>query len=149
MNPSDAGSTEAARKGGLFALGAPLWLVDSITEAVHSGAGCVLVSGSHGGSSAGQYALQARPLLAVFNDAGVGKDAAGIAALAQLQGAGIAACTVAHDSARIGDAESTLEDGIVSHTNAAAAALGLNAGQRLQQALRISAASTESSPARR
>jgi uncharacterized protein YunC (DUF1805 family) len=110
-------------------------LVDSITEAVGRGAGRVVVSGSHGGVSSGGYALQAAPWLAVFNDAGVGKDGAGVAALAMLQAAGIAACAVAHTSARIGEARSTLEDGVISFVNAAAAALGLAPGARLREAL--------------
>jgi uncharacterized protein YunC (DUF1805 family) len=110
-------------------------LVDSITEAVGRGAGRIVVSGSHGGVSSGRYALKAAPRLAVFNDAGVGKDGAGTAALALLQAAGIAACTVAHTSARIGEARSTLEDGVVSQANAAAAALGLTPGAHLREAL--------------
>jgi hypothetical protein len=67
----------------------------------------------------------------VFNDAGVGKDGAGVAALALLQAAGLAACTVAHDSARIGEGTSTLEEGVVSNANAAAEALGARAGEAL------------------
>jgi hypothetical protein len=113
---------------------APL-LVDSITEAVGRGAGRVVVSGSHGGLSAGRFALEAAPQLAVFNDAGVGRDGAGIAALALLQAHGVAACTVSHDSARIGEARSTFDDGVISHLNDAAAALGLTLGQRLRDAL--------------
>ena len=120
--------------GGAFA-GARLLVVDSVTEALQHPPGAVLVTGSHGGVSAGRFALQARPLLAVFNDAGVGLDAAGIASLALLQGAAIAACTVRHDSARIGEARSTLADGIVSHANEAAAALGLRPGRRLAEVL--------------
>jgi hypothetical protein len=127
--------------------GAVLLVVDSVTEALPHPPGAVLVTGSHGGASAGRFALQARPQLAVFNDAGVGKDGAGIAALALLQAAGIAACTVAHDSARIGEARSTLAEGVVSYVNEAAAALGLRPGQRLAAAL--SAPSSGSSPARR
>ena len=107
-------------------------LFDSITEAVGVGAGRVVISGSHGGVSSARYALQAAPRLAVFNDAGVGKDGAGIAALALLQARGIAACTVAHTSARIGEASSTLEEGIVSHLNESAASLGLAVGQPLR-----------------
>lgn len=106
-----------------------LRVVDSITELRAHDAGCVAVSGSHGGISSAQYAWAARPLLAVFNDAGVGKDRAGLAALDFLQGHGIAACTVAHDSARIGEARSTLRDGIVSHCNALAGALGASPDQ--------------------
>ena len=107
----------------------PLRVVDSITELRPHDAGCIAVSGSHGGISSAQYALAARPLIAVFNDAGVGKDAAGLAALAFLQGHGVAACTVAHDSARIGEARSTLADGVVSHCNELARALGVAPGQ--------------------
>ncbi|WOP15951.1 hypothetical protein [Ottowia sp. SB7-C50] len=108
---------------------AALRVVDSITELRPHDAGCIAVSGSHGGISSAQYALAARPLLAVFNDAGVGKDEAGLAALSFLQGHGIAACTVAHSSARIGEARSTLHDGVVSHCNALAQQLGCVAGQ--------------------
>ena len=110
-------------------------LCDSITEAIGGGAGRIVVSGSHGGVSAGRFALQAAPRLVIFNDAGVGKDGAGIAALALLQAEGIAAGTVAHRSARIGDARSTLEDGVLSHVNACAEGLGLAVGQRLREAL--------------
>lgn len=109
-----------------------LRIVDSITELGPADAGCIAVSGSHGGMSSARYALAARPLLSVFNDAGVGKDAAGLAALAFLQGHQLAACTVAHASARIGEAQSTLTDGVVSHANALALALGVQAGERCE-----------------
>lgn len=107
-------------------------LVDSITEAIGPGAGRCVVSGSHGGISAGRFAVQAGVRLAVFNDAGVGLDQAGIAALALLQSHGIAGCTVSHDSARIGESTSTLADGVISHANAAALALGAAPGRRLR-----------------
>ena len=110
----------------------PPLLVDSITEAIGTGAGRVVVSGSHGGISAGRFALQAGVWLAVFNDAGVGRDRAGIAGLDLLQAQGIAACTVSHDSARIGESASTFECGVISHANAAAAAMGAAAGLRLR-----------------
>lgn len=117
-----------------FALrGARLVCLDSIAEATRAHRGMVVVSGSHGGLSAARYALAAGPLLTVFNDAGVGKDEAGIAGLALLQAAGLAACAVAHSSARIGDARSTLEDGVVTHANAAAAALQVGPGARVRE----------------
>jgi hypothetical protein len=125
-------SPQAARPGGLFVWGSPLLLVDSITEAVGPGAGCVVVSGSHGGISAGRFALQAGVRLAVFNDAGIGKDGAGIAALPLLQQHGIGAVAVAHESARIGEAASTLDDGVISAWNPAAGALGARAGLALR-----------------
>ena len=114
---------------------ATLRVVDSITELGAHDSGCIAVSGSHGGVSSARYALAARPLLSVFNDAGGGKDDAGLAALAMLQSRGLAACTVAHGSARIGDAQSTLNDGIISHVNAAAARLGIAPGQHCLQAV--------------
>ncbi|MFM7331792.1 MAG: hypothetical protein ACKO1L_09050 [Brachymonas sp.] len=110
-------------------------LLDSITELQASDEGCIAVSGSHGGISSARFAAAARPLLSVFNDAGIGKDAAGIAGLAWLQSQGLAACTVAHTSACIGVAQSTLDHGIVSHANDLAAALGLRLGQTCKAAV--------------
>jgi hypothetical protein len=110
-----------------------LVIVDSITQALGEAAGAVVVCGSHGGSSSAKFALQARPYAVVFNDAGVGKDDAGIVALALLQRAGIAACTVAHTSARIGDANSTLHEGRLTHCNAAASLLHAEPGLMCQE----------------
>jgi len=128
---------EAAHEGGFFVFAGgqrwPLLIVDSITEAVGRARGCAVVSGSHGGVSAARFALEAGAALAVFNDAGVGRDGAGIAGLAVLQRAGVPACTVRHDSARIGDARSTWDDGVISHANAAAIALGARPGLALRE----------------
>lgn len=110
-----------------------LRIIDSITQLQPADAGCIALSGSHGGASSARYAIAARPLLSVFNDAGVGKDEAGIAGLAMLQAEGLAACTVSHTSARIGQAGSTLADGVVSHANTAARALGIATGLPLQE----------------
>jgi hypothetical protein len=113
----------------------PLLIVDSITQLTPDDAGCIAVSGSHGGRSVSRYAVAARPLLSVFNDAGVGKDGAGIAALDILEAECLAACTVSHVSACIGQASSTLESGIISHVNRQARALGCEPGQPLRHFL--------------
>lgn len=113
-----------------------LVLLDSITQVQAEHADRLVVTGSHGGSSAAFYAKAVRAWLYVFNDAGVGKHDAGIAALPLLQAAGIAAATVGHDSARIGEADDSWDNGVVSRLNAGAAALGLVAGQRLREQLR-------------
>lgn len=126
---------EAAHPGGFFLGGAPLRVLDSITEAIGGPPGQVVVSGSHGGLSAGRFAIEAQVRFVVFNDAGVGLDGAGIAALPLLQARGVAACTVAHTTARIGEAASTLATGVVSHANAAALALGVRIGVRLRDGL--------------
>jgi hypothetical protein len=72
-----------------------------------------------------ETALKYDALAALFNDAGIGVDDAGVTRLSALDARGIAAATVAANTARIGDARSTYEDGIVSRVNARAAALGI------------------------
>lgn len=110
-------------------------IMDSITKVAPQDIGAIVVSASHGGASSGEFALEV-PLKAVFfNDAGVGKDSAGIAALTMLQTRNVAAGTVAHTSARIGDAQDTWDFGVVSHVNEAALQLGLAPGQPLRTAL--------------
>ena len=78
--------------------------------------------------------MAVRARLYVFNDAGIGKDEAGIAALTMLDEVGQPAVAVAHTSARIGEATDTW-GGTVSRANAAAAALGYRAGQSLRAAV--------------
>jgi hypothetical protein len=110
-------------------------LVDSIAEAGGSEDGCVVVSGSHGGASAGRYALGFSGALVVFNDAGVGKDEAGIAALPMLEAEGVAAVAVSHATARIGDARDTWDSGVISHANAPALRAGFARGQALRDSV--------------
>ena len=110
-------------------------VMDSITKVAPEDEGTVVVSASHGGQSSGEFALEV-PLKAVFfNDAGVGKDDAGIAALTMLQQRGIAGGTVSHLSARIGDSQDMWDNGVISHLNDAARALGLAVNERLDSAL--------------
>jgi hypothetical protein len=110
-------------------------VMDSITKVTVEDTGGIIVSASHGGASSGEFALEV-PLKAVFfNDAGVGKDDAGIAALRMLQERGVAGGTVAHTSARIGDSQDMWENGVISYVNDAARGLGLQEGQRLNEAL--------------
>jgi hypothetical protein len=106
-------------------------VTDTVTRIDASDAGAVVVTGSHGGTSAAEFAVGVPLALVVFNDAGVGKEDAGIAGLARLQARGVAAATVAHWSARIGDAEDAWRNGVVSHVNAAAHAAGIAPGAAL------------------
>jgi hypothetical protein len=112
-----------------------LRVIDSITQLQPGDTGCVAVTGSHGGVSSARYAAAVGPMLSIFNDAGGGKDGAGYAALDVLQQRGLACCTVGHASARIGDAQSTLNDGIITRLNAQAALLGIAAGQTCSAAV--------------
>lgn len=110
-------------------------VMDSITQVGPEDAGSYVVSGSHGGRSSGEFALEVPLAAAFFNDAGIGKDEAGIVALEMLQARDIAAGAVSHHTARIGDARDAWEEGVLSRCNAAATKLGLQPGQRLKEAL--------------
>ncbi|HEY5638201.1 MAG TPA: hypothetical protein VIS77_15030, partial [Burkholderiales bacterium] len=112
----------------------PILTADSVTALDARARGAVLVAGSHGGRIAGWYAAQAGVHAVILNDAGVGLDAAGIAALAELDACGMAAATASHDSARIGDGADMLARGRISHVNALAAGCGLVAGQAVRDA---------------
>jgi len=102
--------------------------IGSISFATAEDAGLVVASGSHGGRSAAPYCHEFKPRLVFFNDAGFGADRAGVACLPLLDSDGIAAATVAADSARIGDGESTLKQGIISAVNETAHRLGVRVG---------------------
>ena len=82
---------------------APIVVADSITRVGPEAAGAVVVNASHGGIYAAYLAAKLRRRAAIFNDAGVGRDRAGIGGLDYLQEFGMPAATVGHDTARIGD----------------------------------------------
>lgn len=94
----------------------------------------VLVVASHGARIMALYVLRTSPRGVICNDAGFGLDDSGVEGLDELEEHGIAAATVSTDSARIGDALSTYEDGIISAANATAIAKGVVIGQRARDA---------------
>lgn len=107
---------------------------DTITKLPAEAAGAVVISGSHGGIYPGYLAARARVRAVILNDAGIGKESAGIGSLAYLQTLGIAAATVSHLSCRIGDAEDMLARGVVSRANAFAHARGVAPRMRCAEA---------------
>ena len=104
-------------------------IMDSITKVTAEDTGAIVLSASHGGASSGEFALEVPLKLVLFNDAGVGKNDAGIAALAMLAARGVAGATISHTTGMIGDAQDMWDHGVVSHLNPQAAALGLVAGK--------------------
>ena len=110
--------------------------LDSITSVTRDHHGRVVVAGSHGGRYCGFLAAEAQVLGVILNDAAVGRDRAGIGSLAVLAPLGIPAATVAHDSARIGDAEDMRARGRISHCNEPARLLGCEPGQSCEEAVR-------------
>ena len=101
--------------------------------------GRVVVTGSHGGLLGGrpETALKVAAAAAVYNDAGIGKDDAGLSRLSALADRGIAAATVFCMDARIGDGRSTLHDGRISHVNEVARRRGAVAGMSTLDFCRI------------
>jgi hypothetical protein len=116
-----------------------LYLIDSITEITPIMSGAVIVSGSHGGRSVSGYALgiQPPPYAVFFNDAGIGKERAGIVALDHLEAAGVICATYSHDSARIGEAKDGLACGVISAVNGQAQASGIRPGLFVAQAVNL------------
>jgi hypothetical protein len=111
--------------------GMKVWALDSASLVRSDDAGAIVLVGSHGGGSPAN-ALKADCRAAIFNDAGIGIDRAGIARLPVLDGRGIAAATVSAASARIGEGCSIWESGIISAVNARAAAAGGRVGMTAQ-----------------
>jgi hypothetical protein len=94
--------------------------------------GHVLVSGSYGGEynayHAGRHGIRG----VILNDAGVGRDRAGIRGLDYLEGVGLAAATADVMSCHIGDGAHMLRHGTVSFVNRCAALLGCAPGQAVR-----------------
>jgi hypothetical protein len=107
-----------------------LILADSASLVAPSDVGAVVFTGSHGGLLGGrpETAIKVDVFAAVYNDAGIGMDEAGVSRLPALDARGIAGATVAAGSARIGDARSAFETGVLSRVNLAAEALGARPG---------------------
>ena len=109
-------------------------LLDSAALVGKQDEGQIVVTGSHGGLIGGDpaRALKASAKIAVFNDAGVGIDGIGISRLPALEQKGIASVTVDCATARIGDARSALNTGIISHANPTAHQMGAKTGLALK-----------------
>jgi hypothetical protein len=115
----------------------PVWALDSASLVAPEHRDAIVITGSHGGLLGGrpETALKYDVRAAFYNDAGIGIDEAGVSRLPALDQRGIAAATVSAASARIGDARSTYEDGILSRVNTSAAAFGLAPGMPAREAV--------------
>jgi hypothetical protein len=113
-------------------------LLDSIALIDSSNAGTIVVTGSHGGRSAAGFVVDVRekPLAVFFNDAGGGKDNAGKVGLEMLQAIGVAAACYSHMSARIGDAQDGLDNGVLTDLNDLAKQAGIKTEMEVSQAIR-------------
>ena len=113
-------------------------LLDSVALIDSSHAGTIVVTGSHGGRSAAGFVVDVRekPLAVFFNDAGGGKDNAGKVGLDMLQAIGVAAACYSHMSARIGDAQDGLDNGVLTDLNDLAKQAEIKTEMEVSQAIR-------------
>jgi hypothetical protein len=102
----------------------------------------IVITASHGGLLGGdpRTALKVEARAAFFNDAGVGREQAGISRLPELARRGIIAGTVSHWTACIGDAMSSWDTGVLSHVNRPAEQAGAKPGMPLREFVRSIAA---------
>ncbi len=125
--------------------------VHSITKIGSEHCSQVVIAASHGGVYAGFCAALGRVRAVILNDAGVGRDRAGIGSLDYLDSLGIAAATADGRSCRIGDSDDMQASGIISFVNASAAAWGCAPGQTVLEGadlLRAARLSTAPVPSR-
>jgi len=116
--------------------GVSITVTDSITFLDENNAGDIVVCGSHGGVSAGEYAQKHHLKAVFFNDAGIGKNNAGIKSLESLSDAGILACTVDCMSAEIFNGQDVLENGIITVCNQLAKTRNINEKMTVKEAIK-------------
>ena len=100
----------------------------SVTLLTEAWRGGVLIAGSHGGVYAAYCACKAGVRGVILNDAGRGKDDAGIGGATYCDDLGIAYAAVDTLSARIGNGDDMAARGVISTVNQTAASLGVTVG---------------------
>jgi hypothetical protein len=132
-----AGLVDRTRRVVLEAPGGRVVLLGSMSFADATNTGDVLCAGSHAGRvNAAGLLERVRPRGAIFNDGGMARGRSGVGGLALLDEAGVPAAAVAAASARIGDAASTYETGVISAANRAARRRGVAIGRPAREAAR-------------
>jgi hypothetical protein len=111
-------------------------VTDSITFLNQNNSGDIVVCGSHGGLSAGEYAQKHQVKAVFFNDAGIGKNSAGVKSLESLSDAGILACTVDCMSAEIFNGQDTLDNGIITVCNQLAKSRNIKEKMTVKEAIK-------------
>lgn len=126
----DVGKREVvfrAKHGGIV-------VVDTISYVSEEDEGYVIVGGSHFGKICGEQTSKFKPKGVILNDAGKGKDDAGIQGLYVLEKEGIPGASVSAMSARIGDGFSSYKEGEISYLNDPAERLGIMLGMKAKEA---------------
>jgi hypothetical protein len=113
----------------------PIVILDSVTHLKAEHRGAVAYCASHGGIYAGTYAARFGINAVILNDAGVGREQAGVGGIALLETLSVPAAAISHLSARIGDGADGEMRGRLSVTNSCAQNLGLSIGMTCGEAL--------------
>jgi hypothetical protein len=119
----------------------PKIVLDSVTHLQPEHRGTAALCASHGGSYSGYYAATKGVSAVIFNDAGIGREQAGVGGVRMLESLGVPAAAVSGKTARIGDGKDNLARGILSFVNGRAGQLGLTVGMTCAEGLdRLAAA---------
>jgi hypothetical protein len=109
-------------------------IMDSAAQMSTDEAGQIVVIGSHGAEPTARHVARFLPFGVMLNDAGKGKNNAGISGLPVLEAMGILGATVDCMSARIGDGQDNYSTGIISAVNDRARAGGVKPGMPVIEA---------------
>ena len=112
-------------------------IMDSAAALTPEEKGQIVVAGSHGSEFAARYIVRFQPFGIILNDAGRGKNDAGISGLPVFQAMNILAATVDCMSARIGEGEDTYNNGRISALNQKAGEAGVAIGIPVREAARM------------
>ncbi|WP_072803454.1 hypothetical protein [Rhodococcoides yunnanense] len=115
--------------------GRDIVVMDSMSQIELSDRDQIVVAASNGGQESGRLAIATGCALAVMNDAGVGKDEAGIIGIVRMGEAGLPGIGVDHDSAEISNGIDMWRNGIVSYVNGPAQEAGIRVGDDVRSSV--------------
>jgi hypothetical protein len=119
-------------------------VMDSAAQMGTDEAGQIVVIGSHGAEPAARHVARFLPFGVILNDAGKGRNNAGISGLAVLEAMNILGATVDCMSARIGDGQDSYGSGVISAINGRASAAGVRLRMPARDACALMASAKES-----
>jgi len=112
-------------------------IMDSAAQMGQDETGQVVMAGSHGAEFAARHVARYLPFGIILNDAGKGKNSAGISGLPVLDAMGILGATVDCMTAKIGEGDDNYYSGIISAVNNKAKEAGVQVGMTVIDAARI------------
>ncbi|MEN0140164.1 MAG: hypothetical protein AAGC80_33765 [Rhodococcus sp. (in: high G+C Gram-positive bacteria)] len=112
--------------------GRQIVVMDSMSQIETSDRDRIVIAASNGGQESGRLAVATECALAVLNDAGGGKEDAGIVGVARMGTAGVPGAAVSHDSAEISNGMDMWHNGVISYVNGPATEAGISVGDSVR-----------------